>query len=143
MAFPNINIKTLIPFLVLSSILFVPKGTDATVSQIVINLFNELPRNSIPMVHHCYNKLRGGKDLGYLRLNAGQRFSWSFKSDDAKPLVYTCEFNWITKADMINVFISNWRDHHIYNYVIKEDGIYVNYDTDKYQENLRKISGSW
>ncbi|KAL7124246.1 hypothetical protein ABFS83_14G035800 [Erythranthe nasuta] len=105
-----------------------------------IHIYSEVPRDIVPLLVHCHS---GDDDFGNHTLHPGQSFSWSFKSNFFSRTLYSCRFWWGPRQSGFDVFYAKWKTtHNTYNYVVKGDGFYVNFDGDDHDSNLMLVN-SW
>lgn len=99
-----------------------------------VYIYSDLSRDIVPLLYHCKS---GDTDFGKKSLLPGQSFHWNFKSNIFSTTVYTCDFQWGPRKKGFDVFDASWKNiHNTYNYVVKDDGFYGNFDPDDHEANL-------
>ncbi|EYU32666.1 hypothetical protein MIMGU_mgv11b022741mg, partial [Erythranthe guttata] len=94
----------------------------------------------VPLLVHCHS---GDDDFGNHTLHPGQSFSWSFKSNFFSRTLYSCRFWWGPRQSGFDVFYAKWKTtHNTYNYVVKGDGFYVNFDGDDH-DRFRLLNSNY
>lgn len=99
-----------------------------------IYIYSELPRGTKPLVYRCASN---DTSFGIKSLLPGQSFHWNFKSNIFGTTLYSCRFVWELKKKSFDVFDAAWdKFHNTYNWVVKKDGFYVNFDPNNHDAGL-------
>lgn len=114
-------------------------GVDGAVRLINVNIYNDLPQGSAPLVTSCVARLQYNRDLGSHVTKSGQVYGFSFYSNDDILLAYVCTLVWPWKEIEITAFSSLWTEAHIFNFIVRADQIYMNFDTTDYHKDLKEF----
>lgn len=102
-----------------------------------VYIYSELPRDIVPLVFHCFSS---DDDFGNKTLHPGQSFHWDFKSNFFGTTLYSCQFSWGPRHKGFDAFNAAWKvDHNTYNYVVRNDGFYTNFDPNNHDANLKLL----
>lgn len=100
-----------------------------------VYIYSELSRDTVPLVFHCFS---GDNDFGNQTLHPGQSFHWDFKSNLFATTLYSCRFWWRPRQKRFDAFDAAWREiYNTYNYVVRDDGFYLNFNQKNHDAGLK------